>query len=121
MARSTEKRSVADRQVRAMAASSTSASAETALLVLMVVALIAAVWLGSSSERHRSLETSSIRIEAGDTLWSIATAHPVPGLSTAQTAELLSDINKLEGAMLAAGSTVQVPVADDRAHAQARR
>ena len=121
MARINEDRTVGRRQARAMAACSKSASAETAILALLVVALLTAVWLGSSSGRCQSLETSSLRIEAGDTLWSIATAHPVPGLSTAQTAELLTDINGLDGAMLAAGSTVQVPLADDRATAQARR
>jgi hypothetical protein len=53
--------------------------------------------------------TETVRISGGDTLWSIASAHPVTGLDTAQTVDLIAELNHLDGFGLVAGDTVLVP------------
>jgi len=57
-------------------------------------------------------ETSSILTAQGDTLWTIARAHPVPGLTTAQSVEVIATLNDLETANIPAGVSVQVPDSD---------
>lgn len=52
-----------------------------------------------------------LSVQSGDTLWAIAEAHPISGLSTADTANVISEWNDLEGACLQAGELLLVPAA----------
>lgn len=75
--------------------------------------LVGAVLLGAGKS-HEVSTTTPVRVQGGDTLWSLATEHPVTGLSTAQTADLIAEINGLGGAhMLQAGSMISVPMEQD--------
>jgi len=56
-----------------------------------------------------SLATETVRISRGDTLWSIASTHPVAGLDTAATVDLIAELNDLDDFKLVAGDTVLVP------------
>jgi LysM repeat protein len=56
--------------------------------------------------------TQTVQVHTGQTLWAIARAHPVDGLTTAQTAELISQNNHLSGGVLSDGQTLQVPAGD---------
>jgi len=83
---------------------------ECTILALTAIALAAAAV--SSTPRAATTEgvsTTTIRVRSGDSLWSIAAAHPVEGLDTARAAELIAEINDLEGAALTAGSAILVP------------
>lgn len=52
---------------------------------------------------------TSVRVAPNDTLWSIAKAHPVHGLDTAETVERIVMMNDLEGADLQPGTTLSIP------------
>ncbi len=84
-------------------------------LTLIAVAglLVGAVLLGAGKS-HEVSATTPVRVQGGDTLWSLASEHPVKGLSTAQTADLIAEVNGLDGAhVLQAGSMISVPVERD--------
>jgi len=102
-ARSTRRTAVATRHVRRLS------RLECAALAVMVVALAATATLSAPLAGQRDLPTQTHRVEPGDTLWSIAASHPVPGLDTAHTVDLISDINGLENPSLLAGSAILVP------------
>jgi Tfp pilus assembly protein FimV len=87
---------------------------EIIALILIALALIAGTVLTS---RHDSSGTPSrrVRVESGQTLWSLAAEHPVEGSTTEQTAEAIARLNGLKGGRLVAGTSVRVPAesADD--------
>jgi len=84
--------------------------AEIAALVV-VVALLLAAPVVSRSTLPRDTATTMLRVEQGDTVWTIAAAHPVSGLSTAQNADFIARLNDLDAGRLAAGTTLRVPSA----------
>lgn len=80
------------------------------LAALAVVAVLLVVGTFSSATRAPSgaLERS-VSVTSGDTLWSIATSHPIPGLDTAHTAEAIRRANDLRDSSLDIGQTLMVP------------
>ena len=87
------------------------------MLESLGLALIAALLVGAlfaTSGGHLASQGLSVRIKVntGDTLWSIARRHPIPGLTTAQTADLIAQVNYHSGATLTPGATLDVPVAE---------
>lgn len=58
-----------------------------------------------------SSTTIIVRVAPHDTLWSIAEANKLPGVSTAATVEVITAANDLGGSPLAPGSTLKVPAA----------
>jgi len=83
---------------------------EIVALVVIIVLLIAAPIM-SRSTSPRDTATTLLRVEQGDTVWTIAAAHPVTGLNTAQNADLIARLNDLDAGRLAAGTTLRVPSA----------
>jgi len=81
---------------------------EWALLGVLALALVAAA-ASSTGSGTRSLATSNVRVHVGDTPWSIAQTHPVDGLTTAQTADLIVEMNGIDGSYLVAGDAILVP------------
>lgn len=51
----------------------------------------------------------TLTVGEGTSLWSIASAHPVPGLSVAETVELIRTANNLHSSVVYVGQTLQVP------------
>lgn len=51
----------------------------------------------------------TVTVSAGASLWSLAEAHQVDGLSTQQTTELIRAWNDLDSSMLQPGDTLVVP------------
>lgn len=96
-------------------------SVSLALSASMAIAL-AVVFLGSflfleiSSQKAYDAALSSaqreqISVQANDTLWSIAEAHPISGLSTSDAVNVISEWNHLDGGCLHPGDTLLVPAA----------
>ncbi len=83
---------------------------EWAILALTALALAAAALSAAPSSPTSGLPTTTVRVRSGDTLWSIASEHPVAGLETARTADLIAEMNNFEGAALREGSAILVPV-----------
>jgi len=93
---------------------------ECAALIVIAVLLIGGVMLTSNPP---DVHTSVLRISvgSGDTLWSIAKRHPVRGLTTSQTADLIARTNGTRVGRLEPGSSVLVPVEAPRSLAVACR
>lgn len=51
----------------------------------------------------------SVTVRAGDSLWTIAQKHPVEGLGTLETVELIRDANALGGSAVHTGQMLRVP------------
>lgn len=64
-----------------------------------------------SGAPSRPLTATSVRVGSADTLWSIASAHRLPGLSTAATVEEIRRANGLTASNLSAGAILRVPSA----------
>jgi len=79
-----------------------------ALLAIAVGLLIAAA---GTFQPSAAVSVAPVKVESGETLWQIARAHPVDGLSTAQTVEFIAEKNRLRGGTILAGETLLVPSA----------
>lgn len=78
-------------------------------MALIMIALLVAAVLVSKSPTVETATTVSVSVRPGDTLWSLAKAHPVPGLDTAQSAQVIAELNEVAGSTLIAGSVIHVP------------
>ncbi|WP_289543614.1 LysM peptidoglycan-binding domain-containing protein [Enorma phocaeensis] len=56
-------------------------------------------------------EQTSIRVQPGDSLWSLAQEYPVDGLSSSDTSDLIAAWNSLDDAFLQPGMELLVPAA----------
>lgn len=78
-------------------------------LICVAILLIAALYASIAPGTPEAVSTRSVRIAGGDSLWSLARAHPVEGLSTAQTAELIRTLNGLSSPIIHPGQDLLVP------------
>ena len=51
----------------------------------------------------------TVRVHAGDSLWSLAEEHPVEGLTTQETSDMIRSVNQLERGSLDVGAVLKVP------------
>lgn len=99
------------------------APARVALKVPTIVAVAVALTLffvlatSVFSARHAAYAESvsnvtyeTIRVQPGDSLWSLAEEYPIEGLSTQETSDMIRNVNHLEHGSLAAGAHLKVPV-----------
>ena len=96
------------------------AVAETLLLIVVAGLLIAAVVVTASGSRT-SVRSERTFVARGESLWELASAHPVVGLTTQQTADLIASMNGLADGQVAAGTVVSVPSRPDSGLAMACR
>jgi len=91
----------------------------TALAI--TVAMLGTVAILRDGVPSAASATIAVRVAPSDTLWSIAEAHRIPGVSTARTVEAIARINGLSGTLISAGATLRVPAIAvvDSAFAQA--
>lgn len=98
------------------------APGRVALKVPMIVAVAVALTLffvlatSVFSARHAAYAESvsnvtyeTIRVQSGDSLWSLAEEYPIEGLSTQETSDMIRNVNHLEHGSLAAGAHLKVP------------
>ena len=87
-------------------------------IVAVAVALTLFFVLATSvfSARHAAYAESvsnvtyeNIRVQSGDSLWSLAEEYPIEGLSTQETSDMIRNVNHLEHGSLAAGAHLKVP------------
>ena len=96
--------------------------APVALKVSTIVALAVALTLffvlatSIFSARHAAYAESAsnvtyetVRVQSGDSLWSLAQEHPIEGLSTQETSDMIRNVNHLEHGSLDAGAHLKVP------------
>lgn len=82
--------------------------AEVTALLLIAMLLVAIPILSRSGDSPVAT-TSEVKLEQGDTLWSVAESHPIEGFTTAEAVELIASMNGIKTATIAAGSTIEVP------------
>lgn len=100
----------------------TTASVPAALKASTIAALAVALTLffvlatSIFSARHAAYAESvsnvtyeTVRVQSGDSLWSLAQEHPIEGLSTQETSEMIRSVNHLEHGSLDAGAHLKVP------------
>ena len=81
---------------------------ETAALMVIVILLFVGVF-NSARPATTTPGLARLTVQAGDSLWTLAQAHPVEGLSTAQVADLIAETNGRDGALITPGETILVP------------
>lgn len=92
----------------------------------MTVLAIAVCGLGAVAMLRDAVPSASpatiaVRVAPSDTLWSIAQANRLPGVSTARTVEAIARINGLKDLAIRAGAVLHIPTIEvtDAAFAQA--
>lgn len=100
------------------AAASAPVALKTSTVVAIAVAFTLFFVLATTvfTARHAAYADSvanvtyeTVRVQAGDSLWSLAEEHPVEGLSTQETSDMIRSVNHLEHGSLDAGAHLKVP------------
>ncbi len=88
----------------------------TIVAVAVALTLFFVLAMSVFSARHAAYAESvsnityeTIRVQPGDSLWSIAEEYPIEGLSTQETSDMIRNVNHLEHGSLAAGAHLKVP------------
>lgn len=101
-----------------VAATSAPVALKASTIVALAVALTLFFVLATSifSARHAAYAESAsnvtyeaVRVQPGDSLWSLAQEHSVDGLSTQETSDIIRSVNHLEHGSLDAGVVLKVP------------
>lgn len=99
-------------------AAPTPVALKVSTIVAVAVALALFFVLATSvfSARHAAHAESvsnvtyeTIRVQPGDSLWSLAEEYPIEGLSAQETSDMIRNVNHLEHGSLAAGAYLKVP------------
>jgi hypothetical protein len=90
-------------------------------LLLATAAVVVAVSNANQPEHPEPAAWSSVIVPEGSSLWDIAAANPVPGLSTPETMALIREANGLRSSALMAGLVLRVPSTSDPHVAMAAR
>ena len=61
------------------------------------------------AESVSNVTYKTVRVQSGDSLWSLAQEHPIEGLSTQETSDMIRNVNHLEHGSLDAGAHLKVP------------
>lgn len=80
--------------------------------VFVLCVLIALTLTAIAPEAPAVTQWSTVRVKPAATLWDLARAHPIPGLSTAETVGLIRERNDLPTASLFVGQALEVPLLD---------
>lgn len=101
-----------------VATTSASVALKVSTIVALAVALTLFFVLATSifSARHAAYAESvsnvtyeAVRVQSGDSLWSLAQEHPIEGLSTQETSDMIRNVNHLEKGSLDVGAHLKVP------------
>lgn len=90
--------------------------ASTIVAVAVSLTLFFVLAMSIFSARHAAYAESvsnvtyeTVRVQSGDSLWSLAQEHPIEGLSTQETSDMIRSVNHLEHGSLNAGAHLKVP------------
>lgn len=81
--------------------------------LLLASLCVSALSVTTAREAPQPSSWSAVEVTENATLWGLAAAHPIDGLSTQATVERIQAKNELTTATLYPGQTVLVPGADD--------
>lgn len=83
------------------------------VLALLVVAALVVIAAASGVQAAAPAVTRTVVISSGETLWALAAANPVDGLSIEQTVELIVRMNALDSSQIAVGQQIMLPASAD--------
>lgn len=90
--------------------------ASTIVAVAVAFTLFFVLSASVFSARHAAYADSvanvtyeTVRVQSGDSLWSLAQEHPIDGLSTQETSDVIRSVNHLDRGSLVAGAVLKVP------------
>jgi len=81
--------------------------------LLAAAAIVVTVTRACQPEQPAPAAWSPVTVAEGSSLWDLATANPVYGLSTHETVALIRDANGLCTSTLTPGQVLRVPVTDE--------
>jgi Tfp pilus assembly protein FimV len=89
-------------------------------VLMLFIVLVGVLPAAGDPVPPRPAATITVRVSQADTLWSIAAAHRLPGLSTTQMVRVIKEANALSFGALGAGDVLRVPAAStaEAAYAQ---
>lgn len=93
-------------------------------LTIFGVLLFALIFAGYRAVKPGAAEfagTEAHKVSESQTLWEIASAHRIDGMSTAETVEVIKSLNGLTDSSLRVGQVVEVPVDSSANTAMASR
>ena len=103
-------------QHAAVASASVALKASTVVAIAVAFTLFFVLATTVFTARHAAyadfvanVTYETVRVQAGDSLWSLAEDHPVEGLSTQETSDMIRSVNHLEHGSLDAGAHLKVP------------
>lgn len=85
---------------------------ESAILAAACLFVSAAALAPSARPAQRPPRTTTVLVRANESLWTIASRHPCPGNTTAETVETIRALNGLDSAPLRAGRVLRVPAGE---------
>ena len=88
--------------------------ASAGVAVMFLIVFVAGVSAFSSradlvSQAASEVAWAATSVREGDSLWTLAESHPIEGLSTQETADIIESYNSFDSVVLIAGDTVLVP------------
>ena len=99
-----------------VAAAPVALKASTIVVLAVAVTLFFVLATTVFTARHAAYADSAsnvtyetVRVHTGDSLWSLAEEHPVEGLTTQETSDMIRSVNHLERGSLDAGAILKVP------------
>lgn len=106
----------AQHTVAAAAAAPVALKASTIVAFAVAFALFFVLATTVFTARHAAYVDSvsnvtyeTVRVHTGESLWSLAEEHPVEGLTTQETSDMIRSVNHLERGSLDAGAVLKVP------------
>lgn len=93
-----------------------SIAAVTAALLVFIAVIYSAVSMqhAVAMDSASAVSVERIQVQPGESLWQIAQAHPIKGVSTQETIDYIMSINNLPHENLQAGVMLDVPVYENR-------
>lgn len=89
---------------------------EWAVLLAVMAGIVATLITLALEDVPGDAPVRPVKVEQGDTLWGLALAHPVQGLTTAETAELIRRANGMPSPVIHPGQVIMVPEATSAVH-----
>ena len=93
----------------ALKASTVVAPAVALTLFFLLATSIVSARHAAYAESASNVTCETVRVQSGDSLWSLAQEHSVDGLTTQETSDIIRSVNHLEHGSLDAGDVLKVP------------
>lgn len=80
------------------------------LFVIVFVAMVVTFVFNGKTNANEKYNVTSITVDCGDTLWSIAKEHKPDGKDIREFIHELSEFNQIDNASILAGQTLYIPL-----------